>query len=85
MSGVVVKTEDFMSGTDNVRLVTYEDTNGVYMRYYSIVKNHKVTYLSPEFYGGDQLNVVRSCDSALDVVRVLLKETGFLTGKVVGA
>lgn len=81
MTAVAVKTEDFVSLDINVRLVTYDD---VYGRYYAIVRDGKVSYLSPVFYGQRE-EVVRSCDSALDVVRFLLKETGFLTGKVVGS
>jgi hypothetical protein len=82
----IVKTEDFMNADLNVRLVTYERQDEVvYYRFYEIVKNHEAIYTSPSFHGARMLDTIRSCDDALHVVRALLKETGFLTGKVVGA
>jgi hypothetical protein len=91
MSDTIVKKEDFFSLDTKVRLITVEaEPAGMqfvfgYSRYYAIIKNGKVEFTSPLFYGGSKEDVIRNCDSALQVVRQLLADTQFLIGEVVGA
>jgi hypothetical protein len=89
MSDTIVKKEDFFSLDTKVRLITVEanpfEMNGRYARYFAISKNGNIEYTSPLFYGGSTEDVIRNCDSALQVVRQLLADTQFLIGEVVGA
>lgn len=84
MSDTIVKNEKFFGLHDKVKLLTVEAETATYSRYYAIVKNGSVEYTSPLFYGGSKTDVIRNCDSALQVVRQLLTDTQFLTGEVVG-
>ena len=79
---IIVKREEFLSIDHKVKLLTVENGDG---RYYSIIKDGKVQYISPVFQGGSQAQIVYNCDSALQVVRKLLADTQFLVGEVVGA
>lgn len=81
---IVVKTEEFLSLDMKVRLVTVELDTPMFARYFSIIREGKVAYISPKFYGGSREDIVRNCDSALQVVRQLLADTQFLRGEVVG-
>lgn len=83
MSDIVVKTERFIGFYHDVQLLTIESDGK--SRYYSIINDKKVEYISPDFYGGSHADVVRNCESALQVVRQLLTDTSFLRGEVVGA
>lgn len=90
MSDTIVKTERFFDAYHEVKLLTVEaNMNGYraedYCRYYCIIKSGAVEFTSPLFLGGSREDVIRNCDSALQVVRKLLTDTGFLTGEVVGA
>jgi len=91
MSDTIVKTETFLSANHVVKLLTVEaEPAGMlfvygYSRYFAIIKDGRVEFTSPLFYGGSREDVIRNCDSALQVVRQLLTETDFLTGEVVGA
>jgi hypothetical protein len=94
MSDTIVKTEKFISAQDEVKLLTvamnrrdYSDVPNPpqsYTLYYAIVKNGNVEFTSNLIYGGSMDDVIRNTDIALQVVRQLLTETGFLTGEVVG-
>ena len=91
MSDTIVKTENFVSHVSTVKLLTVEasvfsapNTNK-YSRYFAIIKDGEIEFTSPLFFGGSRDDVIRNCDSALQVVRQLLTETDFLTGDVVGA
>jgi hypothetical protein len=89
MSDTIVRTESFINALNTVKLLTVkanldEDTMVGYGLYYAIVKNGKVEFTSPLIYGGSKQDVIRNIDSALQVVRQLLTDTGFLTGEVVG-
>lgn len=78
---IIVKREEFLSIDHKVRLLTVENDSG---RYYSIIKDGEVEYISPVFQGASQAQIVYNCESALQVVRRLLTDTQFLTGEVVG-
>jgi hypothetical protein len=90
MSDKIVKTENFFGVTHEVKLLTVEaDPAGMefvfgYSRYFAIIKSGEIEFTSPLFYGGSREDVIRNCDSALQVVRQLLTDTQFLTGEVVG-
>lgn len=86
MSDTIVKTETFVSALSTVKLLTVEPDGALYGRYFVILKdNNEVRFTSALFYGGSRGDVIRSCDYALQVVRQLLTETGFLTGEVIGS
>lgn len=85
MTDIIVKTEVFFSLQHRVELATIESKTGLHVRYYVIIKDGHPEFQSPLFFGGSTEDVIRNCDSALQVVRQLLTDTGFLTGEVVGA
>jgi hypothetical protein len=85
MSDTIVKTERFIGAFSEVKLLTVKAETGVYARYYAIIKDGKPVYSSPLIYGGSTDDVNRNVNSALQVVRELLTEMGFLTGEVVGS
>lgn len=89
MSDRIVKSEKFLNAYHEVKLLTVEAEIGeydmlAYSRYYAIAKDGKVEFTSPLIYGGSKEDVIRNTDSALQVLRKLMTETGFLTGEVVG-
>ena len=85
VTDTIVKTEKFFNIYHEAKLLTVETNELIYARYFAIIKDSKVEYTSPLFYGGSREDVIRNCDSALQVVRKLLADTGFLTGEVVGS
>lgn len=85
MSDTIVKTEVYFNLQHRVELATVEARTNFYARYYVIIKDGHPEFSSALIYGGSQEDVIRNTDSALQVVRQLLTETGFLTGEVVGA
>lgn len=82
---LIVKSERFLSAFHEVKLLTVMQTGGAYIKYYAIIKDGNPVYSSPGFYGGSNQDVDRNVDSALQVIRQLLADTGFLTGEVVGS
>jgi hypothetical protein len=85
MADLIVKSERFVSAFHDVQLVTIQQN--IPVRYFSIIKDGVPVYTSQGFYGAthDMNDAIRNCDAALQVVRQLLTETGFLIGEVVGA
>lgn len=86
MSDRIVQKETFVGMVDRVELLTVESTESLrYSQYFVIVKNGDIVYTSNDIYGGTGVDIARNCDTALQVVRKLLTDTGFLIGEVVGA
>lgn len=91
VTDTIVKTENFFNLDHQVKLLTVATSVFSHpnthrgARYFAIIKDGEVEYTSPLFYGGSTEDVIRNCDSALQVVRRLLTDTQFLTGEVVGA
>ena len=85
VTDTIVKTEGFFNLDHKVKLLTVATNEPTNARYYAIIKDGKVEFTSPLFFGGSRDDSIRNCDAALQVVRRLLTETGFLTGEVVGS